>query len=147
MPRQRRRAASPDPVSLVMRFLEAVAACDEQQMARATANLEGMKTRILVDALGNVGGLIAPKIKPEQLDVIREELAAAPGPPEIQTAIRDVGTLLVVTPNAQQAYEAIIRHGAEVRHLGEGIWPAILMLILTAVGRAFGRLNITMTWG
>jgi hypothetical protein len=133
-------------MSLVMKYVEAASLDEEQRMDAAAASLDGVNARVVFDALGKFGGFIVPNLKPEQLDVIREELGAANGAPEVQAAVRDIGTLLLVTPNLPEAYQTIIRHGPAIRALGDGGWPLVVTLTLRAAGRAFGRLKITMTW-
>ena len=126
--------------SATMAALEAVQLGDQQQILAAMAVLDEFPAKDILGSIAELFSRITPALKPEQKQMMREELDATNAPPAIKDAVVEIGNALMVEFDAiamAQALRPMVEQGYLVEVLGS---------IIFAAGRILRRLDAKMHW-
>jgi hypothetical protein len=136
----------PDPLTVAMSIVEQFASGDPGAVQRGIDMLESVSPGDFLVGLASLGQSVSSQWKPDQVELIRSEFAAADGSPGVQQAAREVGPLLLITPDLNKATQAIkdalhdvVDNRAEVVNL-------VLIEVASAVGRIMNKLDIKLGW-
>jgi hypothetical protein len=121
------------------------AAMDEDHQAVLRLCQEVQPIDIFAD-LGDFYAKVAPALKPEQKDVMRKEIDAADGPPEVKNAVHDIGNPLFIDNDPHAVSAQINKHGKALINHPEGLWAGVTMETVFAAARINKDLNIQMNW-
>ena len=136
----------PDSLSLTMALVEAVAREDAGAIAEARESLAPVSTLEVLHSLFRFGHLICSRLKPEQQDVVRVELAAAEGPLAMKAAVEAVGGAVLLQARQDAVTKAVNRHFASMASAPDDAIRRAVLEIVNATGRICRRLDITLNW-
>jgi hypothetical protein len=136
----------PDTMSLTMAYVQAAADEDPTAMLQAATALGSVSPADIFANLGDFYQRIAPSVTPEHKAVMRAEIAATAGPPEVVTAVQAIAIPLIVEPNGHAAAAAINLYGGKLVDNKDNLWSGVIMETLDAAGRINRRIGVTLNW-
>jgi hypothetical protein len=143
MPLFRRK---PDALSLTLALAEAYRSEDPGTVAQARQNLAAVSTMDMLQGLFRFGQIISPALKPEQQDVVREELAATDGGVAIKAAVERVGAALFISGQKEDLTTAVNTYFQPLLGGSNDGTRLALFNIVAALGRIAERTDMTFNW-
>jgi hypothetical protein len=135
-----------DPMSATMALAVAIGRGDQAEIATCANAVEKLTPEQIFGSLGNLGQILSRHLTPEDREVMRRELAAADGPPEVRAAVQDIGESLLVEVNAQAAAAAVARHSKQIIPAGNNLWAGVIFETVAAAGRIVSLLGVKLRW-
>jgi hypothetical protein len=135
-----------DPMSATMALASAIDGGDQAEIAACAEAVESLSAQQIFGSVGNLGQILSRHLTQERRDLIRRELAAADGPPEVQAAVRDIGESLLLNVNAQAAAAAVARYAKEIIPAGNNLWSGVIFETVAATGRIVRELGVKLKW-
>lgn len=131
-----------DPVSLAAACLRAMAVNDRETLNRLDPAFRKLSAEQILGALGQLGQMIKPAIKPEQREVILAALENAPGQTAItRPATVAIGTALLIDADPKKAAQEVARQAAKIAESGEDL-TAVVMGCFMATASVVAELDI-----
>lgn len=135
-----------DPLSATMSLVEAIAKDDQAAVEQATRGLEALSTMDIFFSLFRFGQTFAAGLGPADKEIMREELQALEGPPDVQAARVAIGLSLLYKPVQRTVTETINAYGQGLISSPGKSLGQVAAEIVVAAGRICRRLDIRFRW-
>ncbi|HWC36033.1 MAG TPA: hypothetical protein VG650_14585 [Mycobacteriales bacterium] len=135
-----------DPLTATMNIVELFVSGDPGAAQRGIDMIESLTPGDILAGLASFGHTMSGHWKPEQIELIRNEFAAARGTPAVQQAVADGGPLLLIAADADQAIKAMLGALQDVQDHKREALNLVLVETVSAVGRIFNKLDIKLGW-
>lgn len=126
-------------------MVTAIVAGDLPAVLSAVDSFEPLAAQDALAGLEYLGQLISRGVTLSDREMMRAELQAAHGPPEVVSAVCDIGNLLLVEPDASAAHSVIVSHAGWLHGSADDLWAAAVGELLFATARIIQHLRIDMS--